>query len=173
MSEDKRQLAPGSYEGTIEDYGISKNSKDKPQAFIKFKIMKGEGQGFAELTSYGGLSEVVAEGKKKSPAERTITVLLDCEFSGMNPTDLASGRQGGTIALGKAMALTIQDNDYKDVLRSQIAFVNPLGGGGMKTLSKDEVEGKVNTSALRAILLKQKENRPTEGMPASEEDIPF
>ena len=123
------------------------------------------------MTWYGGLSEKIAEGKKKSPAERTITVLLDCGFNGMNVTDLASGRHGKTLGLGAAMSLTIQDNEYEGVVRSQIAFVNPLGGGGIKSISKEETEGKVNASALRAILLKEKANRPTEGMP--EEDIPF
>ena len=68
MSQDKRQLECGMYEGEVENYGIMKNSKGEPNAFIKFKINKGEGQGFAELTWFGGLSDKVGEKAKKSPA---------------------------------------------------------------------------------------------------------
>jgi len=168
VNEDKRVLMAGNYIGTIEDYGISKSSKDEPQAFIKFKVEKAQGEGFAELTWFGGLSEKVREGKTNSPAHYTIKTLLDCGFKGMEVEDLANGPAGGTIEFGKEMSLVVEDNLYKEVLRSQIKWVNKLGGG-MKSLSKEELVGKTNTSSLRAMLLKEKASRPEE----LEEEIPF
>ncbi len=169
MSEDKRVLGAGQYVGTIEDYGISESKESKaPQAFVKFKIMKGEGDGFAELTWFGGFSNEIKEGNKKSPAQWTVSTLLDCGFSGQEVEDLSTGPEGKTLELGKEMSLVVEDNDYKGVVRSRIKWVNRLGAGGPKKVSKDELSGKMNTSALRAMLLKGREN-----MPPQEEDIPF
>ena len=160
MSEDKRQLSAGTYEGEVEDYGISKNGKGDPQAFVKFKIMKGEGEGFAELTWYGGLSNSKKPEAKKSPAEYTIATLLDLGFKGMEVEDLATGPHGNSIDPGRVMSLTIEDNLYEDKLYSRIKYINALGAGGPKKLTKEELTGKTDTSALRAILLKEKANRP-------------
>lgn len=171
--EDKRTIPAGQYIGTIEDWGISKSSKDVPQAFIKFKINKGEGLGFANLTWFGGLSEVVPKDKQNSPAHWTVKTLLDCGFSGQEVEDLAMGIDGGSLVVGKEMALTIQDNEYDDKLTSRIQWVNVVGGGGPKKMSKEELSGKTNTSALRAMLLKEKANRPTEEPIKDEEGVPF
>ncbi len=162
MSQDKRQLECGMYEGEVENYGIMKNSKGEPNAFIKFKINKGEGQGFAELTWFGGLSDKVGEKAKKSPAAYTISTLLDCGFKGKEVEDLALGTSGDTIDLGRVMAITIEDNLYNDVVSSRIKWINPVGSTGkMETMGKDEVTTKINSSALRAMLLKEKEAKPT------------
>ncbi len=160
MSEDKRQLSAGTYEGEIEDYGISKNSKGDAQAFIKFKIMKGEGEGFAELTWYGGLSNAKKQDAKKSPAEYTIATLLDCGFKGMEVEDLATGPHGNSIDPGRVMSLAIEDNDYEGKIYSRIKYINALGAGGPKKLTKEELTGKTDTSALRAILMTEKPNSP-------------
>lgn len=165
--EDKRVIPPGQYIGAIEDYGISKSSKDQPQAFIKFKINKGEGEGFVNLTWFGGLSEKVPQGKEKSPAQWTVGTLLDCGFKGQEIEDLAFGPAGESIQLGKEMSVTVQDNEYEGKLTSRIQWVNVLGGGGPKKMSKEDLAGKTNTSALRALLLQEKQNRP------SEEDMGF
>ncbi len=171
---DKRVLPPGQYIGTVEDYGISKTKQDQPQAFIKFKINKGEGLGFANLMWFGGLSEKVPQGKENSPAHYTVKTLLDCGFRGMEVEDLAQGVASNIIPHGKEMSLTIEDNEYEGVLRSRIQWVNVIGAGGPKKMKREELEGKTNTSALRAMLLKEKQNRPTEEMPkVEEEEIPF
>lgn len=161
-AEDKRILPEGYYTGTIEDYGISKTTKDQAQAFIKFKIRKGEGEGFAMLTWYGSLSEKVPQGKENAPAFYTVKTLLDCGFKGDEVEDLAQGITSGVIEKGKEMQLTVQDNLFNDKLTSRIAWVNIIGSGGAKSLSKEELVGKTNTSALRALLLKEKANRPAD-----------
>lgn len=171
--EDKRVLDAGSHIGAVEDYGISESSKKQPQAFIKFKISKGEGNGFATLTWFGGLSETVPQGKENSPAHYTVKTLLDCGFSGQEVEDLAQGVTSGVISHGKEMALEIEDNEYEGVIRSRIKWVNPIGAGGPKKMKKEELAGKTNTSALRAMLLKEKANRPSEEPVKAEEDIPF
>lgn len=165
--EDKRVIPAGQYLGSIEDFGISKSSKDQPQAFIKFKINKGERLGFCNLTWFGGLSEKVPQGKENSPAHWTVKTLLDCGFTGQEVEDLALGVEGNSLQLGKEMSLTIQDNEYEDKLTSRIQWVNVVGGGGPKKMSKEDLAGKTNTSALRAMLIKEKESRP------QEEEIPF
>lgn len=158
--EDKRQLPAGSYIGKIEDYGIFKKD-EKASAFIKFKIDKGPGQGFAELTWFGSLSTIKKETAKKSPMEYTVTTLLDCGFSGADIEDLATGPGNETLKLGTEMSLEIEDNIYQDKQTSRIKYVNVLGAGGLKRATKEEVAGTVDTSAFRAMLLKGKENRPT------------
>jgi hypothetical protein len=161
--EDKRVIQAGYYEGSVEDYGISNNSKGDLQAFIKFKIKKDDGEGFVSLTWFGGLSEKIAPGKDKSPASWTIHTLLDCGFKGQEAEDLAGGITSGVIDPGREMALTVQDNTYNDKLTSRIAWVNIIGsGGGQKNLSKEELTGKINSSSLRAMLLKERQNRPSD-----------
>lgn len=166
MSQDKRQLPQGNYVGKIEDYGIFKKD-DKASAFIKFKIDKGEGNGFAELTWFGGLANTKKEGAKKTPMEYTVTTLLDCGFSGADIADLATGPGNEVLKLGTEMALVVEDNLYNDELTTRIKYVNVLGAGGLKRATVEELAGKVDTSAFRAALLKGKENRP------STEDIGF
>ena len=161
MSEDKRQLPQGNYVGKIEDYGVSNSKAGKAQAFIKFKIDKGPGEGYAELTWFGGLSNEVAQGKKRSPMSRTVETLLDCGFKGNDTDDLATGPGNEVLKLGTEMSLTIQDDEYEGVLRSKIAWVNVVGAGGVKRATKEELAGKIDTSAFRAMLLKGKETRPT------------
>lgn len=171
--EDKRVLPAGSYIGSIEDYGISESKSKQPQAFIKFKVNKGEGEGFANLTWFGGLSEKVPKDKDNAPAHYTVKTLLDCGFSGQEVEDLAQGIASGVIPHGKEMALEIEDNEYEGVTRSRIKWVNVIGARGPKKMSKDELAGKTNTSALRAMLLKEKQNRPSEEPIKAEDEVPF
>jgi len=158
--EDKRVIQAGHYIGAIDDYGISTNQKGDAQVFIKFKINKGEGQGYADLIWFGSLSDKKKPEAKKSPAQYTISTLLDCDFSGQEVEDMAGGPANEVLRLGKEMALEIEDNQYNDKLTSRIKWVNIIGAGGVKRVSKEELTGKTNTSALRAMLLKEKETRP-------------
>lgn len=173
MSEDKRVIGAGEHLGECVDYGISKNSKGEPQAFLKFKINKGEGLGFCHLTWFGGLSDKIPQGKEHPPAHYTVKTLLDCGFQGQEVEDLAGGIDANVIPGGRTMQLTIEDNLYEDKLSSRIKWINIVGAGGPKKMSKEELVGKTNTSALRAMLLKEKQNRPTEAMPEPDPDIPF
>lgn len=175
MSEDKRVVPAGDYEGTIEDYGINTTSKGDPQAFIQFKVNKGEGNGFTNLTWFGSLSTKKLNNSDKSSADYTVGTLASCGFSGNEVEDLCGGKASGVLKVGTKMSLHIEDNDYNDKVTSRIKYVNHPGGG-LKKLAKGDLEGKLNTSQLRAILLKERANQPSEGMPATEEnsdEVPF
>jgi hypothetical protein len=172
VSEDKRILNAGDYEGAIEDYGIKSTTKGDPQVFIQFKVNKGEGQGFANLTWYGGLSTNKSDKVDKSPAEYTVETLIACGFSGGDVEELCGGIASNSLKVGTKMSLHIEDNNYNEKITSRIKYVN-RPGSGIKRLGKADLDGKLNTSKLRAILLQEKSQQPSEGMPTTEEDLPF
>lgn len=150
-----RILDPGRYDGKISDYGISKTSKGKKQAFIVFDI---NGK---SLTWYGGLDPVPSEPGKRAQLEFTIKTLLDCGFSNDSVESMAAGKDSNALPLGKEMTLTIEDNLYNGETSSRIQWVNEKGFvPGPPRISYEEATGS-DSGALRAELMRQRKIKET------------
>lgn len=150
-----RILDPGKYDGKIVDYGISKTSTGKKQAFIVFEI-----QG-KNLTWYGGLDAVPNANTGKAQLEYTVKTLLDCGLSSDTIEVMAAGQSSNAIPIGKEMTLVVEDNTYEGNVSSRIKYVNELGFvAGPARMSYEEATG-ADSGALRAELARQKMMKKT------------
>jgi len=154
------RIKPGTYPGTLTDYGISETKAGDPQVFLIFDVNAGD-QGNYSMTWYGLMNTVAKESGKKAPIEYTIKTILDCGFSGESPELLAAGPESNLMPLGIAMDLRVEDNTYDGTTTNRIRFVNVPGqGGGPGRVGYEEVTKKVSVDAIRAELIKQRANRP-------------
>lgn len=158
----------GYYNGKIVDYGISEaRSSGQPQAFIEFEVIDGvlDGQPCStppRLKWFGGLATKASKEGDTPPIEWTVKTLLDCEFSSEAVENMAAGPASECLKIGHEMSLTIEDNEWDGKVSSRIKWVNIKGStGAAKKMSHEEAAGKLNTSALRAVLLREKQKRAT------------
>lgn len=150
-----RILDPGRYEGKIVDYGISKTSKGKKQAFIVFDI---NGK---TLTWYGGLDPIPSEPGKRAQLEFTIKTLLDCGLSTDTVETMAAGTSSNALPVGKEMALVVEDNVYEGETSSRIKWINEKGFmPGPPRIAYEEAIGS-DSGALRAELARQRQMKAT------------
>lgn len=155
-----RNFEPGKHTAKIADYGISKTSKGKPQAFIVFES---EGK---SITWYGGLDPKPAEEGKRAPLEFTIKTLLDCGLSTDVVENMAAGTQSNALPVGKEMELVIEDNVWEGQVQSRIKWVNIPGFvSGPPRVDHAEAGTLVNSGALRAELMRQKKGPATPKSP--------
>ena len=164
-----RLLEPGTYDGKIKNYGISQASTGAAQAFIEFEIPLTEGRAPVKLTWFGGLSDEVIESTGKSPMEYTASTLLDCKFSGEAVELMAAGPQTNLIPIDHVMALVIEDHEYNGKTYSRIKYVNATDRvSGLNTLDHEQAATKFNVDAMRAMILKKRQEMEAKGGPKGE-----
>lgn len=104
-------ITPGQYPAKIISHAITETKAGEPQAAVTIKVEIGDGM-TQNITWYGSFKE----GKAR---EITIKALLTCGLQGNNP--------GGSLEIGKEVMATVEEKpDDKGVLRTRVAWINPL-----------------------------------------------
>lgn len=152
---------PGTWRGTVKDYGIGETQAGDPQVFVQFSVEFPDGA--ADMTWYGSLKE----GKAR---EITLNALLNLGFKGKDVTDLLDGPDGAAIPLGIDALLVVEPNEYNGKTTMRINWVNrPGGGGAVKRADANTAKAKLLKLGLAGELARLKATTP----PRQVDDVPF
>jgi hypothetical protein len=123
-------IQPGKYTAKVVDYSVIENDKDEPVVVIKFKF----GENTWAWT--GGFGSDKAK-------ERTLKTLLVVGLTSDSLEDLCDGPSSGLLDMNTEVEIVVEESEYNGKKRTQIAYVNPLGGRAFgEAISKQNARAK-------------------------------
>ena len=152
------KVEAGTYTAKVIDYGVIENDSGEPIVVVRFSFDGGKAWAWT-----GGF------GSEKAK-ERTIKTLMTLGLTDDNLELLCDGPGSNMLNTDMEVEIVITEEEYNGKIRTQIAYVNPIGGRSFgEAASKDKVKvkfGGMNIKGdLAAIGFKKKNTKSG--------DIPF
>lgn len=123
------EIFAGKFEAKVVDYGIKQTKSGAQQIVVRFRW-----NDEFELNWYGSLNE----GKAREITVKTLEIL---GMSSNEIWNLADGIESGMLDTDKLVSISVEKETGTDgKIYPKIKWVNELGGGGVKGLTKEEAK---------------------------------